>query len=80
MNGERSRFVCAACTKRLRALVICDEPFCGRCTRKCQIQPVLSPDEPLPPAKTRDGRIAEKILGGAVAQGRFRLPQKEIHQ
>lgn len=80
MNGERSRFACMRCTKKLRALVISDGPWCSRCTGKCQVQRILSPDEPLPIAKTRDERLAEKILGAAVAQGRFRLPQKEIHQ
>jgi hypothetical protein len=77
MNGDRSRYACHYCSKRLKTLVICDQPYCPRCLRKCQVQRILSPDEPLPEPKTRDERLAEKILGRAMTFGRFQLPPKK---
>ena len=67
----RSRFVCHHCTKQFGALLISPEPFCPRCLRKCQIQPILSPNDPPPHKKTFDERLFEKVLGRAQALGSY---------
>jgi len=72
MNEERSRYVCAPCSKRLRAKVICDVSVCPRCTTICKLEPV-GYREPRP----RNVLLIEKVLAQAAASGRFRLTRKE---
>jgi len=73
---QLSRYVCPACTKEIRNLVICDGPVCKRCARFAKLQHALT-DEPPDPNDTRDAdnrtncKIVEHFLAKAAARGLF---------